>query len=359
MALEEKKYLDLAGVGIIKTYIDQQDTVNNSAIEKVASDLAAEVKRSTEADTAHSADIAANTAAIGTAKAEVIGTAADTADKDTIKGAKAYADAAVAVEKQRAEGKESENAQAAANALAEAQAKVASVSAGDKSVTVGGTATAPTVAVNLSTTAGNNLVVDDNGLYVNVPAAAEYSIVKDETSSDYAAVYHLTKNGVNVGSAINIPKDMVLQSGRVEGDKLILVLNNADNTEIEIEVGSLIEYVTSGSAEDDMVVITVDETTHKVTATITDGKITKAKLEADVQTTLNKADSALQKADIVTGENNGTIKVKDTEVSVAGLGSAAYTDSSAYDVNGAAAEVYAAIIPYTEAEIKAIFPISE
>ena len=43
-----------------------------------------------------------------------------------------------------------------------------------------------------------------------------------------------------------------------------------------------------------MVFITVDATTHKVTATITDGTITKAKLAADVQTSLGKADTALQ-----------------------------------------------------------------
>ena len=46
---------------------------------------------------------------------------------------------------------------------------------------------------------------------VNVPA---YTITKS-TSTDYAAVYHLQKNGANVGEAINIPKDMVVESGKV------------------------------------------------------------------------------------------------------------------------------------------------
>lgn len=50
----------------------------------------------------------------------------------------------------------------------------------------------------------------------------------------------------------------------------------------------------------------------------------------------NKADSALQSGDIITGDNNGTIKVKNTNISVKGLKSAAYTDSSAYDTAGAA-----------------------
>lgn len=42
------------------------------------------------------------------------------------------------------------------------------------------------------------------------------------------------------------------------------------------------------------------------------------------------ANSALQKADITTGSANGTIAVDGTDVAVKGLGSAAYTESSAY-----------------------------
>lgn len=42
---------------------------------------------------------------------------------------------------------------------------------------------------------------------------------------------------------------------------------------------------------------------------------------------------------ITTGTNNGTVKVNGTDVNVKGLKSAAYTESSAYDVSGAAATV--------------------
>ena len=117
----------------------------------------------------------------------------------------------------------------------------------------------------------------------------EYSVVKATDSGEYAAVYHLTKDGVNVGASINIPKDLVVKSGSVVGNEIVLVLNDAAATQIKIPVGSLIEYVTSGSVAGDMVVISVDESTHKVTATITDGTITKAKLTAEVQAELNKA----------------------------------------------------------------------
>ena len=242
----------------------------------------------------------------------------------------------------------------AAGAATEATANlkkevVNAVKAGDASVTVGGSVTEPTVAVKVDPAEGNALTLGDAGLSVTIPAAAEYTIVKAEDSGDYAAIYNLQKNGANVGAAINIPKDMVVESGKVvvnpdgqpAGTYIELTIANKTSDKIYINVADLIEYVTSGSAEGDMVVIAVSDD-HKVTATITDGSITKAKLAAAVQTSLGLADTALQKADITVGTTNGTIKVKGDEVKVAGLGTAAYKADSAFDTAGAAAAVLGA-----------------
>lgn len=49
---------------------------------------------------------------------------------------------------------------------------------------------------------------------VGAVKAPVYTLTKS-TSTDYAAVYHLQKDGANVGEAINIPKDMVVESGKV------------------------------------------------------------------------------------------------------------------------------------------------
>ncbi len=65
-------------------------------------------------------------------------------------------------------------------------------------------------------------------------------------------------------------------------------------------------------------------------AQIADGTIAAANLTTAVQTALGKAGSALQKADITTGGAQGTISVGGTDVSVYGLGSAAFTNSNAY-----------------------------
>lgn len=201
-----------------------------------------------------------------------------------------------------AESVEGSVAKALKDAKDYADTKVGSVAKGNDGIVIGGTVTTPTVGVQIDDTAGNSIqIVEGKGLRVEVPAVAGYSVVKDENSVDYAAVYHLTKDGVNTGAAINIPKDMVVKSGEVvtnpegqpAGTYIKLVLQNVADP-LYINVGSLIEYVTSGSQTGDMVVVAVSDD-HKVTATITDGTISKSKLVTEVQTSLGLADNSVQK----------------------------------------------------------------
>lgn len=219
-----------------------------------------------------------------------------------------------------------------------AESKVASVTAGDNSITIAGDATAPTVAVKVSTAEGNALSLVDDGLKVEIPEVKVpvYSLTKDETAADGdVATYHLTKDGINEGVAINIPKDLVVASGSVveledgalpegvtvAGTYIKLVLANSAKP-IYINVGSLIEYVTGGSTENDAIQINVSSDTHKVTASVKKGSLTKEMLAADIVTSLGQADSAVQKVE--TGATNGTIKVDEKEVAVAGLKDAAF-----------------------------------
>ena len=67
------------------------------------------------------------------------------------------------------------------------------------------------VSVDQTSGLASTSYVDTKIGAVKVPA---YTLTKS-TSTDYAAVYHLQKDGVNVGEAINIPKDMVVESGKV------------------------------------------------------------------------------------------------------------------------------------------------
>ena len=225
-----------------------------------------------------------------------------------------------------------------ADVLAVANGKVSSVKATDASVVIGGTATAPTVGVQLSKGEGNALTLEADGLKVLVPEVThpEYSIVADSNPGDFSAVYHLTKDGANVGSAINIPKDMVVSSGSVEtfnggnlpsgitepGTYIVLTLANATSDKLYIKVDDLIEYVTGGSGENDAIQINVTSDTHKVSASVKNGSLTLAMLSSAVQASLNKADSAVQS--VAEGTANGTISVDGANVAVHGLQDGAY-----------------------------------
>lgn len=225
-----------------------------------------------------------------------------------------------------------------ADVEAMAKARLESVEAGDNSVTIAGSATKPSVAVKISEASGNALSLADDGLKVEIPEVKvpEYSLVKDETAAaGDVATYHLTKDGVNEGVAINIPKDLVVASGSVveledgalpdgvatAGTYIKLVLaNNAKP--IYINVSTLIEYVTGGSGENDAIQINVSSDTHKVTARVKEGSLTKEMLAAGVVTSLGKADTAVQT--VVAGDTNGTIKVDGNAVAVTGLQNAAF-----------------------------------
>ena len=239
-----------------------------------------------------------------------------------------------------------------ADVLAVANAKVASVGATDASVVVdSSTATAPKIQVQISKVENNALTLAEDGLKVIVPDVThpEYTIKKLETATaGMSASYQLTKNGTGVGAVIDIPKDMVVESGTVEtnpsgqpaGTYLVLTLANKNNDKVYINVGNLIEYVTAGDSPDGMVVVSISDD-HKVTATLGNASITEAKLAKAVTDKLAKAVSAVQS--VTAGSANGTIAVDGDDVAVTGLKSAAYTESSAYDAAGTASGVKTAL----------------
>ena len=149
-------------------------------------------------------------------------------------------------------------AQAAAEAAqSSADAKVASVGAtANGGIEIGGTKTAPTVGIKLDPTQGNAATLGAAGLMVTIPEVTVpvYDIVKDTDSGDYAAIYHLTKDGTNTGAAINIPKDLFVKEGKVvdnpagqpAGKYIELTLQNQANP-IYINVADLVDAYTPGN----------------------------------------------------------------------------------------------------------------
>lgn len=216
---------------------------------------------------------------------------------------------------------------------------------------------------SLTTTEKGNLVGAINEVLQKVAdtkTASAVSIEEDTTSSDYAKVYTVKQGTTTIGT-INIPKDMVVQSGTVQtnpddehqGTFIVLTLANATADKIYIEVGTLVDIYTA-EQNATQVQLVINSTTREISATvvagsitsaelaadavttvkIADGNVTYAKLAADVQTSLGKADSAVQS--VIEGTTNGTISVDGTAVAVHGLGDAAFKASTAFDAAGAA-----------------------
>lgn len=161
---------------------------------------------------------------------------------------------------------------------------------------------------------------------------------QSQAEEGYAHTYVIKQNGVKVGDSINLPKDLVVKSGRYDADsqEIVLVLNN--DTEIKIPAAQLVDVYTEDNAEDAMVEITVDNDENTISADLSDA----------VKASLTKADSALQASDIKEGATDGTVSVKGTDVKVHGLGTAAYKADTDFDEAGAAEEAQEAAQAYAE-----------
>lgn len=201
--------------------------------------------------------------------AAIVGSSSDAASAITVYGARKLASSILG------ESSDASSAATVYGARALADSKVASISAGNNGIAIStsspASATAPAISLQLSAKTGNQLTIEtgsgEEGLYFSTPAAVTYSIVKDATAtSGYAATYHLTADGVNTGTAIDIPKDFLVKSASVEtvtvadqpytgaqvGDKYIdFVINakdaSATDEHLYLPVNDLVDVYTAGN----------------------------------------------------------------------------------------------------------------
>lgn len=172
---------------------------------------------------------------------------------------------------------------AAEAAQATAATKVASVTKGNEGITIGGTATDPTVAVRISTSTGNVLEIDkaNGGLYVPTPAAATVTGIKEGekvlslTGTELGTTLSLNYKNTETEKKIQLLgidnalvgeidatafiKDGMLDSAELKvataenpvgthtsGTFLVLTFNtDAGKEEIDIDVSSLIDTYTA------------------------------------------------------------------------------------------------------------------
>ena len=115
----------------------------------------------------------------------------------------------------------------------------------------------------------------------------------------YVASYAVKQNGAQVGATINIPKDYLVKNAELKtctvadtpvagykvGDKYMdftinVAVGSGNESHIYINVNELFDAYTSGSKVGDTVVVTVDNSTNKISADITDGTVARAKINA-------------------------------------------------------------------------------
>ena len=179
----------------------------------------------------------------------------------------------------------------------------------------------------LATTNKGNVVEAVNEIKASIDKEvndAKVSVDTTKTTSGMSKSYTIKQGGKDVAT-IDIPKDMVVQSGTVEknptgqpaGTYLVLTLANATNDKVYVNVGTLVDiYTAEESAKKGQ--LTIDSTTRKISATIVAGSVTttelasnsvttakiananvtKAKLATALQASIGKADSALQESDV-------------------------------------------------------------
>lgn len=181
------------------------------------------------------------------------------------------------------------------------------------------------------------LTTDEKGTIVGAINEVDANVDALKTSSavtvdfdDTTRIYKISQGGTLLGT-MNIGKDLVVSSGEVKevaekGTCLVLTLTSGDV--VNIPVASLIDIYTAAAGAKE-VQIAIDSATRQVSATLVEGgvatakiadlAVTKGKLATAVQGSLDKADTAVQKADVTTGSAVGTISVQKTDVAVNGF----------------------------------------
>ena len=291
MAIEEKKFLGTAAV---------ERLIANTRQEIAAGDQA-----TLEAAKQHAIDLGVNYDPAGTAQTKV---------NELANGAvKANTDAIAKLNGSATE--DGSVAKAVADVKAEIDKDIDDLSGrmGTAESNIGDVDTLETTAKNLAS------AINEIRNAVSAGGVSAAVTMETTTTTEGMAKSYTLKQGDNVVGTIDIPKDMVVESGEVvtnpegqpEGTYIKLVLANAANDVIYVNVGTLVDiYKAQASAS--QIQLAIDSASREISATIVagsvtatelaadavvtakiaDGNVTKAKLSSAVQTSLDKADAA-------------------------------------------------------------------
>lgn len=169
--------------------------------------------------------------------------------------------------------------------------------------------------------------LDENGKVpiAQLPASDNYSIVESTTTEGYAKTYSLIKNGVETGTKINIPKDLVINQGSVKvvatadtpytgakvGDKYLdIELNDPTKNHIYIAVKDLVDVYKGSNSSKINITIGSDNI---ISASIVAGSIEETDLTTELQTKIN---SAIKSINNITPDSNKNVSLDASKINV-------------------------------------------
>jgi len=200
----------------------------------------------------------------------------------------------------------------------------------------------------LETTDKDSIVDAINEVRRSVSAggtAAAVSISTETTTEGASKSYTIYQGETKVG-VIDIPKDMVVESGEVvvnpegqaAGTYIKLVLANANNDVIYVNVGTLVDiYKAKASAA--QIQVAIDSATREISATIVAGSVTATELAANAVTTEKIASGNVTKEKLSTAVQASLDKADNADTNAQNKADAAleaakkYTDDAIGDVD--------------------------
>ena len=213
-------------------------------------------------------------------------------------------------------------------------------------------------------------------------------VEKIAAEEGYIASYAVKQNGAQVGATINIPKDYLVKNAELKtctevdqpvegykvGDKYMdftinTVEGSGNESHIYINVNELFDAYTSGSEASDTVVVTVDNNTNKISADITNGTVTRAKINAAFEKNITDVEATHAAAEEGSGAKYKTVaeEVTDginlldsTKEQVANPAEADGTGLAlrVVEENGKITEISGSIDDVTEDQINSLFGIT-
>lgn len=219
---------------------------------------------------------------------------------------------------------------------------------------------------SLETTDKDNIVDAINEVRRSVSAggtAAAVSIATDTTSEGASKSYTIYQGETKVG-VIDIPKDMVVESGEVvvnpegqaAGTYIKLVLANATNDVIYVNVGTLVD-IYKAQANAAQIQLTIDSATRTISAVVVAGSITATELASNAVTTEKIANGNVTKEKMSIAVQASLDKADNADANAQAKADAAleaakqYTDDAIGDVDLSGIETNAGDIGRIEASL--------